>query len=97
MIGVFDVSGKCFNNYGIKLTGDELSRATASRNNGAAWIADFVNLRREIIMRGSGSGVEKVTDSLRKAAVRNERIDGVFNYFLMMCGEVYLKIKGRIR
>ena len=33
----------------------------------------------------------------RKAAVRNERIDGVFYYFLILCGEVfvYLKIKGR--
>ena len=58
-----------------------------------------MNLRQEINMRGSGSGVDKVTGSLRKAPVTNERIDGVFYYFLMMCGEVfvYLKLKGRIR
>ena len=53
-------------------------------------------------MRGSGSGVDEVTGSLRKAAVRNERIDGVCYYFLMICGEVfvylvYLKIKSRIK
>ena len=47
---------------------------------------------------GSGVGVDEVTGSLRKAAVRNERIDGVFYYFLMMCGEVsvYLKINQSI-
>ena len=27
-------------------------------------------------MRGSGSGVDKVTGSLRNGAVRNEKIDG---------------------
>ena len=50
-------------------------------------------------MRGSGSGVDEVTGSLRKAAFRNKRIDGDFYYFQMMCGEVfvYLKRKGRIR
>ena len=51
------------------------SEGSASRNNGAAWIVDFVNLRQEIDMRGSGSGVNKITCSLRKATFRNKRID----------------------
>ena len=37
----------------------------------------MVNLRQDINMRSSGSGVDEVTDSLRKAAVRNKRI-GLF-------------------
>ena len=55
-----------------------------------------MNLSQEINMRCSGSGVDEVTGSLRKAAIRNERTDGVFYYFLMICVEVfvYLKIKG---
>ena len=71
MTGVFNVlkcRGKSFNNRlhnGVKITGDQLSRATASRNNEAAWIVDFMNLRQGINMKDSGSGVDEVTGSLR--------------------------------
>ena len=60
---------------------------------------DYVNLGQEISLRGSRSGVDEVTGSLRMTAVRNKKIDGVFYYFLMMCGEVFvfLKINDRIR
>ena len=44
----------------LKVTGRARGRATASRNNGAAWIVDFVNLRQEISMRVSGSGVVRL-------------------------------------
>ena len=54
------------------------------RNNRTAWVVDFVNPRQEINMRASGSGEDKITGSLRKAAVRDERINSVLDLPLVL-------------